>query len=152
MQNASSLEFYGQRPWRPGKACLDPPDLQKEKEGVEALQYRERTKTRHSALIMELQALAIRQFETFSSPRMTTQLTVQMALELVASHDYGRALATLLPCLDHYRRESWPRLLVTVLHQAVKCAYLTASVPEYAGLCLELAGPQAQVRSVPITD
>ena len=69
MQNASSLEFYGQRPWRPGKACLDPPDLQKEKEGVEALQYRERTKTRHSALIMELQALANGQWPSASSRR-----------------------------------------------------------------------------------
>merc|ERR1719370_1775496 len=41
-----SIEFYGQRPWRPGKQ--EAPDLAKEKEGIEALQYRERTQTKHS--------------------------------------------------------------------------------------------------------
>ena len=37
--------FYGQRAWRAGK--IEAVDLQREKEGIEALQYRERTKTKH---------------------------------------------------------------------------------------------------------
>ena len=37
--------FYGQRPWRSGK--VEAVDMQREKEGIEALQYLERTKTKH---------------------------------------------------------------------------------------------------------
>lgn len=149
LQHAGSIEFYGQRPWRPGKVSLDPPDLQKEKEGIEALQYRERTKTKHSQIIMELQSLAIKQFEAFKSPRMKTQLTVQMAEEMMAGHDYPRALETLVSCLGQYRGsrghgECWPRLLATLLQKALRCAYLTANIAEYAQLCLELAGPESQ--------
>ena len=50
------IEFYGQRPWRPGKQ--EPPDLAKEKEGIEALQYREKTWTNHSQIILDLPCLA----------------------------------------------------------------------------------------------
>ena len=62
------IEFYGQRPWRPGKQ--EPPDLAKEKEGIETLQYRERTWTKQ--IILDLLRLATEQFEKFKSPRMNS--------------------------------------------------------------------------------
>jgi hypothetical protein len=64
-------EFYGQRPWRPNR--LDPVDLQREREGILALQYRERTLVPHSRLIIDLQAAALRQFALFGSTRTRTQ-------------------------------------------------------------------------------
>jgi hypothetical protein len=64
-------EFYGQRPWRPNR--LDPVDLQREREGILALQYRERTLVPHSRLIIDLQVAALRQFALFGSPRTRTQ-------------------------------------------------------------------------------
>ena len=51
---------------------------------MEALQYRERTRTRHSQLILELLRLAVDQFDRFRSPRMTSRLTLQMADEEMA--------------------------------------------------------------------
>ena len=96
-----SIEFFGQRPWRPGKQ--EPPDLAKEKEGIEALQYRERTRTKHSQIILDLLRLATEQFEKFKSPRMKSRLTLQMAEEEMAEGEYSAALDTLLPCLPAYR-------------------------------------------------
>ena len=96
-----SIEFFGQRPWRPGKQ--DSPDLAKEKEGIEALQYRERTRTKHSQIILDLLRLATEQFEKFKSPRMKSRLTLQMAEEEMAEGEYSAALDTLLPCLPAYR-------------------------------------------------
>lgn len=37
------LEFYGQRPWRPGKLSAEPADTAREAVGIQALQYREKT-------------------------------------------------------------------------------------------------------------
>ena len=85
------IEFYGQRPWRPGKQ--EPPDLAKEKEGIEALQYREKTWTKHSQIILDLLRLATEQFEKFKSPRMKTRLTLQMAEKKMAEGHSSSMLA-----------------------------------------------------------
>lgn len=42
LENASHVEFYGQRPWRPGKVTSEPPDPHLEQSGIEALQYLEK--------------------------------------------------------------------------------------------------------------
>ena len=135
------VEFYGQRPWRSGR--LDPVDMQREKEGVLALQHRERTLVRHSQLIIGLQAAALKQFELFSSPRMRTEVEVQMVEELMIDQQYDVALTTLLPCIQVYRSELWTSLATAVLLKALKCAFLTMNVGGYLGLCLELAGPDS---------
>lgn len=36
------MEFYGQRPWRPGKVNAEPPDPYLESRGIQALQYIEK--------------------------------------------------------------------------------------------------------------
>jgi hypothetical protein len=41
------LEFYGQRAWRPGKLSAEPPDPNKEKLGIQALQYQEKHQVHH---------------------------------------------------------------------------------------------------------
>ena len=131
-----ALEFYGQRAWRPGKQ--EPVDLAREREGVEALQYRERTRTRHSQVILHLLQLAADQFAKFRSPRMRSRLTLQMAEEQMAEGEYSGALATLLPCLPAYRSEAWPALLATLLGSALKCAFLCCHLSTYIALSLEL--------------
>jgi len=136
-----SIEFYGQRPWRPGKQ--EPPDLAKEKEGIEALQYRERTRTKHSQIILNLLRLATEQFEKFKSPRMKSRLTLQMAEEEMAEGEYSAALDTLLPCLPAYRAEMWPSLLVTLLASALKCAFLCCRLGPYSAISLELCKLEA---------
>jgi hypothetical protein len=42
------LEFYGQRAWRPGKLSAEPPDPDKEKLGIQALQHQEKHQVYHS--------------------------------------------------------------------------------------------------------
>lgn len=42
------MEFFGQRPWRPGKLSAEPPDPAKEKQGIQALQYKEKFNVNHS--------------------------------------------------------------------------------------------------------
>ena len=35
----SSLEYYGQRPWRPGKVSIESPDMELEQKGISAYQF-----------------------------------------------------------------------------------------------------------------
>lgn len=42
------LEYYGQRPWRPGKLSAEPADVQREAAAVQALRYKEKTTVNHS--------------------------------------------------------------------------------------------------------
>lgn len=42
LEGMQFLEFYGQRPWRPGKVSVDPPDPQLETAGIQALQFLEK--------------------------------------------------------------------------------------------------------------
>lgn len=42
MEGNGHLEFYGQRPWRPGKLSGEPPDPQVEARGFQALQFLEK--------------------------------------------------------------------------------------------------------------
>ena len=56
----NSLEYYGQRPWRPGKVSIEPPDMELEQKGISALLFRERNlKPTHSEVIVELFKKAI---------------------------------------------------------------------------------------------
>lgn len=41
LQGINTLEFYGQRPWRPGKLSAEPPNPQLEQNGIMALQFSE---------------------------------------------------------------------------------------------------------------
>lgn len=45
------LEFYGQRPWRPGKLSAEPADSMKEVLTIQALQYKEKYTVNHSVRI-----------------------------------------------------------------------------------------------------
>lgn len=49
------LEFYGQRAWRPGKLSAEPPDPDKEKLGMVALQYKEKQLVNHSVSVVPTQ-------------------------------------------------------------------------------------------------
>lgn len=48
------LDFYGQRPWRPGKLNSEPADLIREAAAIQALQYKEKTVVNHSVSQMFL--------------------------------------------------------------------------------------------------
>lgn len=41
LEGMDRMEFYGQRPWRPGKVSTEPPDPSTEANGIQALQYLE---------------------------------------------------------------------------------------------------------------
>ena len=135
-------EFYGQRPWRPGK--IEPVDMQREKEGIEALQYIERTKTKHSQLILQLQDAAVQQFLAFNSPRMKNQVQVQMAEELMIDQKYEDALKVLIECAEGYRNEGWLYLCTATLLKAIKCAFLTINLETYIQLCLDLTSVESE--------
>ena len=137
LEGLATLEYYGQRPWRSGKQ--EPSDLAKEKEGIEAMMFRER-RVKHSQTILELLVQAGAQYEAWRCPRMKTKLTIQQAEEQMVMTDYKAALATLLPCLPTYRGEAWASLTYSVLSSALKCSFLSADLPSYVSLCLELAG------------
>ncbi|KAL4704139.1 hypothetical protein ACJJTC_012955 [Scirpophaga incertulas] len=81
------IEFYGQRPWRPGRISADPHDPQREQAAILALQYNERV-FNHSMMIISYLGCAISHFKTFHSPRMRKQLVVEMANEYYYSADY----------------------------------------------------------------
>ncbi len=88
LQNSTGLEFFGQRAWRPGKVSLEPPDMEMETQGVQALLHHERNQVDHSSGIIGLLQKAIAQFKNFRSPRSESHLTVNMAEELKTAQKY----------------------------------------------------------------
>lgn len=138
------VEFYGQRPWRPGRLSADPHDPQKEQAAVLALQYNERM-FNHSLMIIGFLGCAISQFKTFHSPRMRKQLVVEMANEYFYSADYGKALTLLTHMLWDYRKEKWWFLASHVLNRALQCAYLSAKIQDYIQLSVEALSNYIQV-------
>ncbi|XP_063366704.1 trafficking protein particle complex subunit 11 [Cydia amplana] len=138
------VEFYGQRPWRPGRLSADPHDPQREQAAVQALQYNERI-FNHSTVVISFLGSAISQFKTFHSPRMRKQLVVEMANEYYYCADYGKALTLLSHMLWDYRREHWWFLASHVLNRALQCAYLSAVVQDYVQLSLEALSKHIQV-------
>ncbi|BFZ15043.1 hypothetical protein BsWGS_18082 [Bradybaena similaris] len=137
------VEFYGQRKWRQGHQSIEPPDLQVEREGILALQTKER-QVDHSWLIIPLLSSAVAQFRKYKSPRMKRFLMVQMGEEYYHAKDYVKALILLNKVMWDYRSEKWSKLLTSILETSLKCAYLTAKVPEYVSNCMELIGRCSQ--------
>uniref|UniRef100_A0A671V6Z2 Trafficking protein particle complex subunit 11 n=1 Tax=Sparus aurata TaxID=8175 RepID=A0A671V6Z2_SPAAU len=136
---SGGLDFYGQRPWRQGHQSIDPPDAEKEKTGILALQIKERD-VPHSELIIALLSNAVAQFKKYKCPRMKSHLMVQMGEEYYHAKDYTKALKLLDYVMCDYRTERWWGLLTAILTTALRCAYLMASVKDYIIYCMELLG------------
>ena len=140
LMTESVLEYFGQRPWRPGKVSIEPPDMELEQKGISALLFRERNlKPTHSEVIVAILRKAIEHYKIFKSPRAESNLTVTMAEELVSYQKCEEALTLLKPIVTQYRKDCWKILLKAVLQLALKCAYLVASVSDYIAFGLELA-------------
>ncbi|KRT81005.1 hypothetical protein AMK59_5444, partial [Oryctes borbonicus] len=135
----NTLEFYGQRPWRPGKLSAEPPNPQLEQNGITALQYLELL-VNHSNAIITMYGLAITQYKAYRCPRTRRHLIIQMADEYIISKDYGKALTLLTHMLWDYRIEKWWNIISSLLLKAIKCAYLTANLQDYIMLTLEALG------------
>ncbi|XP_052268585.1 trafficking protein particle complex subunit 11-like isoform X2 [Dreissena polymorpha] len=140
VENIGSLDFYGQRPWRQGHQSIDPPDLQKERDGIAALQALELLEE-HSWLIIPLLNSAVAQFKKYKSLRMKRFLMVQMGQEYFHARDYQRSIMLLSKVTWDYRVERWWPLLTSILMTSLKCAYLTGKVQDYVINCVELIGP-----------
>ncbi|KAA8589197.1 hypothetical protein FQN60_010542 [Etheostoma spectabile] len=136
---SGGLDFYGQRPWRQGHQSIDPPDAEKEKMGIVALQSKERD-VPHSELIIALLSNAVAQFKKYKCPRMKSHLMVQMGEEYYHAKDYTKALKLLDYVMCDYRTERWWGLLTAIVSTALRCAYLMASVRDYMIYCMELLG------------
>lgn len=108
------LDFYGQRPWRQGHQSIDPPDSQKEKEGILALKHQEAT-IDHSWLIIPLLSNAVAQFKKYKCPRMKRFLTVQMGGEYYHAQDYSKAATLLSHTAWDYRSNRWWDVLNRIL-------------------------------------
>ncbi len=63
-QQQQQLEFWGQRSWRAGIQSIDPPDLQKEKAGIELLQQAEMA-VHYSPIVIPLLNSAVAHFKVF---------------------------------------------------------------------------------------
>ncbi|XP_013379073.1 trafficking protein particle complex subunit 11-like [Lingula anatina] len=137
LEGLSSLDYYGQRPWRQGHQSIDPPDAAKEKDGILALQYLEST-VDHEWIIIPLLSSAVTQFKKYKSPRMKRYLMVQMGEEYYHAKQYTNALSLLSRVTYDYRVEHWWLLLTNILITSLRCAYLVGNVEEYVALCLEL--------------
>uniref|UniRef100_A0A671MZY7 Trafficking protein particle complex subunit 11 n=1 Tax=Sinocyclocheilus anshuiensis TaxID=1608454 RepID=A0A671MZY7_9TELE len=136
---SGALDFYGQRPWRQGHQSIDPPDSEKEKQGILALQVKERD-VPHSELIIALLSNAVAQFKKYKCPRMKSHLMVQMGEEYYHAKDYTKALKLLDYVMCDYRTERWWSLLTSILCTALKCSYLMGQVKDYITYSMELVG------------
>ncbi|XP_029703146.1 trafficking protein particle complex subunit 11 isoform X1 [Takifugu rubripes] len=139
------LDFYGQRHWRQGHQSIDPPDAEKEKMGILALQIKERDAP-HSELIIALLSNAVAQFKKYKCPRMKSHLMVQMGEEYYHAKDYSKAIKLLDYVMCDYRSERWWGLLTAILTTALRCAYLMASIKDYIIYCMELLGRASNLK------
>ncbi|KAJ8416548.1 hypothetical protein AAFF_G00358360 [Aldrovandia affinis] len=125
--------------------CIDPPDPEKEKGGILALQVKER-EVLHSELIIALLSNAVAQFKKYKCPRMKSHLMVQMGEEYYYAKDYTKALKLLDYVMCDYRTERWWTLLTSILATALKCSYLMAQIKDYITYSLELVGRASTLR------
>nr|XP_022918044.1 trafficking protein particle complex subunit 11 [Onthophagus taurus] len=144
LQGASTLEFYGQRPWRPGKVNAEPPDPHLENNGIISLQFMEK-QINHSNIIIALYGLAISQYKTYRCSRTRRHLVVQMAEEYFNAKDYGKALTLFSHMLCDYREEKWWGIIKTILLKAIKCAFITVNIQDYLVLSLEILSTYIEV-------
>ncbi|KAL7858534.1 hypothetical protein AOLI_G00186360 [Acnodon oligacanthus] len=140
-----ALDFYGQRAWRQGHQSIDPPDPEKEKQGILALQLKEKD-VLHSELIIALLSNAVAQFKKYKCPRMKSHLMVQMGEEYYHAKDYTKALKLLDYVMCDYRTERWWTLLTSILCTALKCSYLMGHVKDYITYSMELVGRASTLR------
>lgn len=134
-----SVEYYGQRPWRSFfLQGVELSDVESEKEGIQAIQWKEATEVDHSRNIIPLLSSAVTQFKTYKGPRMKRYLLVQMGEEYYHTKEYDRALTLLMHVMWDYRWERWWRLLVSIQRMALRCAYIIANIQEYVTLTLEV--------------
>ncbi|KAG7269692.1 hypothetical protein CRUP_009754 [Coryphaenoides rupestris] len=116
------LDFYGQRPWRQGHQSIDPPDPEKERAGILALQE----------LIIALLSNAVAQFKKYKCPRMKSHLSESCSCPPRFPH---LPVLHISPLLDYvmcyYRTERWWGLLTSILTTALRCAFLMANVKDY---------------------
>ncbi|CAN7985414.1 unnamed protein product [Ixodes hexagonus] len=145
LKGADSMEFYGQRPWQ-ARALVKGETVspQQEELGIQALQYMEKTTVNHSSLVVPLLSSAVAQFKKYRCPRMKRHLMVQIAEEYYANEEYDKALSILTHVLWDYRLERWRPLVSNILTTALKCAYLSASVPAFLMLGLEFVSSWIQ--------
>ncbi|XP_069796522.1 trafficking protein particle complex subunit 11 isoform X3 [Narcine bancroftii] len=139
------MDFFGQRPWRQSHQSIEPPDLEKEKVGILALQLKERD-VDHSELIITLLSNAVAQFKKYKCPRMKSHLMVQMGEEYYYAKDYSKALKLLDYVMCDYRTERWWNLLTFILSTALKCAYLMGQIKDYITYSLELLGRSSTLK------
>lgn len=139
LADEAKLEFYGQRPWRPGKLSAEPADMAREMIGIQGLKAREKA-VNHSMIVIGLLGNAISQFKIYRCPRMRRLLVVQMAAEYYNSRDYGKVLTLLMHMLWEYRSERWPVLLTDILKNALRAAFLSTSIQDYLTLAIEALG------------
>ncbi|XP_028815392.1 trafficking protein particle complex subunit 11 [Denticeps clupeoides] len=142
----AALDFYGQRAWRQGHQSIDPPDPEKEKKGILALQLKEKD-IPHSELIIALLSNAVAQFKKYKCPRMKSHLMVQMGEEYYHAKDYTKALKLLDYVMCDYRMERWWSLLTSILGTALKCSYLMGHVKDYITYSMELVGRASTLHS-----
>uniref|UniRef100_A0A3Q4H062 Trafficking protein particle complex subunit 11 n=1 Tax=Neolamprologus brichardi TaxID=32507 RepID=A0A3Q4H062_NEOBR len=118
---------------------IDPPDAEKEKTGILALQVKERD-VPHSELIIALLSNAVAQFKKYKCPRMKSHLSARLCEE----SSLFICVCFLIRLLDYvmcdYRTERWWGLLTAILTTALRCAYLMASIKDYIIYCMELLG------------
>ena len=62
LEALDKLDYYGQRPWRQGHQSIDPPEPAREREGIQALQRKERG-VHHCHVIIPLLSTAVSQFK-----------------------------------------------------------------------------------------
>jgi len=132
------LEFYGQRPWRQGHQSIDPPDAQKEKDGILALQLREMDQE-HSWIIIPLLGSAISQFKKFQSCfRRKSRLMILIAIEYYHAKEYSEAATLLHHACAVYRQDRWCLLLSHILFTKLHCAYMLADLKTFCACSIEL--------------
>uniref|UniRef100_T1IXF1 Trafficking protein particle complex subunit 11 n=1 Tax=Strigamia maritima TaxID=126957 RepID=T1IXF1_STRMM len=137
LAGVDNLEYFGQRPWRPAIQSIEPPNMDREREGILAIQFKESSSVTHSMLVITLLSSAVTQFKKYKCPRMKRFLLVQMGEEYYHLKDYERSLTLLTRVMWDYRWERWWNLLHGIQLMALRCAYLMANIQEYVTIMIE---------------
>ena len=130
-----NLEFYGQRPWRQGQQRIDPPDVDKEKEGILAIQLKE-LEFDHSNQIIHLLSSALSHMKKFRSSRLQQNLINQVATEHSLLGNDAQAISLFKRVIKEYAKEGWSLVLSHCLSSALHTSFKVADIHNFLFFCL----------------
>jgi len=136
LSDNSTVEFLGQRPWRPGCQTLETLDPDRESEGIKALQFLEKSVSHH-VIITGLISSAIIHFKKNKCFRLKKLMTVLLAQEYFVAGDYASCTAALSQVVSSLKQDNWKFVSQSLLTMCLRASFESGSGQDFVNFAQE---------------